>query len=133
VILLDTHVLLWLDQNSDRLGDATRELITSELNDGAVGVSAITFWEVAMLVAKGRIVTALDLSRWREDLLSAGLLERPIDGVTGILATQLDGLHDDPADRMIIAAALRNDAALITADERILAWQGALKRQDARL
>jgi PIN domain nuclease of toxin-antitoxin system len=133
VILLDTHVLLWLDQNSDRLGDAARELITSELNDGAVAVSAITFWEVAMLVEKGRIVTALDLSRWRDDLLSAGLLERPIDGATGILATHLDGLHGDPADRMIIAAALRNDAALITADERILAWQGTLKRQDARL
>jgi PIN domain nuclease of toxin-antitoxin system len=77
VILLDTHVLLWLDQNSDRLGERTREVITSELKDGAVAVSAITFWEVAMLVAKGRISTALDLARWREDLLSAGLLERP--------------------------------------------------------
>lgn len=133
MILLDTHVLLWLDQDSDRLGDTTRELITSELMDGVVAVSAITFWEVAMLVAKGRISTALDLVRWREDLLGAGLLERPVDGATAILATQLDGLHGDPADRMIIAAALRNDAALITADERILAWQGALERHDARL
>jgi PIN domain nuclease of toxin-antitoxin system len=133
VILLDTHVLLWLDQNSDRLGERTREVITSELKDGAVAVSAITFWEVAMLVAKGRISTALDLARWREDLLSAGLLERPMDGATGILATQLDGLHGDPVDRMIIAAAVRHDSALITADERILAWRGALERHDARL
>ena len=39
MILLDTHVLLWLDQNSDRLGERTREVITSELKDGAVTVS----------------------------------------------------------------------------------------------
>lgn len=57
MILPDTHVLLRLDQNSDRRGDSARELITSELNDGAVAVSAITFWEVAMLVAKGREVS----------------------------------------------------------------------------
>ena len=132
VILLDTHVLLWLDQNSARLGDHTRRHTEAALEESAVAVSAITFWEVAMLAAKGRISTSLDLARWREDLLHAGLLEFPIDGATGIQATQLQGLQGDPADRIILATAVRKGAVLLTADERLLSWSGTLERFDAR-
>jgi PIN domain nuclease of toxin-antitoxin system len=133
VILLDTHTLLWLDQKSDRLGTKARHLAESALKEGAVAVSAISFWEIAMLAQKGRISTALDLGRWRRDLLDAGLLELGVDGATGIQATQLEGLHGDPADRMILATAVRNGAALLTADERLLNWSGTLERYDARV
>lgn len=133
MIVLDTHVLLWLDQDSPRLGSAARSILASAAVDGALAVSAITFWEVAMLVAKGRVTTTLDLERWRQELLDAGLQELPVDGATGILATRLAPLHDDPADRMILAAAMKSGAGLVTADERLLAWQGDIVRHDARL
>lgn len=51
-------------------------------------MSAIAFWEVAMLAQKGRIRTSLDLGGWRQDLLNAGLIELPVDGATGIEATR---------------------------------------------
>jgi PIN domain nuclease of toxin-antitoxin system len=132
VILLDTHVLLWLDQNSDRLGEHARRRTKAAFEESGVAVSAITFWEVAMLAAKGRISTSLDIARWREDLISAGLVEFVVDGATGIQATQLQGLQGDPADRIILATAVRKGAALLTADERLLSWRGTLERLDAR-
>ena len=85
-----------------------------------------------MLVAKGRIVMDLPLSAWRQDLLSSGLIEIPVDGEVGIAAVQLEDLHNDPADRIIIATALLQKAVLATADRRILEWPGRLERLDAR-
>lgn len=133
MILLDTHVLLWVDQGSDRLGPEARRLMESAQQRGDIGVSAISFWEVAMLALKGRIRTSVDLSRWRRDLLDAGLLELAVDGATGIEATRLSGLHGDPADRMILATAAARGATLLTADERLLGWAGTLRRHDARI
>lgn len=132
MILLDTHVLIWLDQNTIRLGERAHQITVSALAAGEVAVSAVTFWEASMLVEKGRIRTTLDLARGRDDLLSTGLIEFPVDGATGIFASKLTQLHGDPADRMIMATAIRHDALLVTADERILSWPGALQRQDAR-
>lgn len=65
--------------------------------------------------------------------LQAGLREFPLDGRIGILATQLENIHRDPADRFIMATSLQHQATLITADENVLAWQSELVRQDTRL
>lgn len=78
-------------------------------------------------------MTSLDLNVWRSDLLRTGLIEFAIDGQCVIQATHLDGLPSDPADRMIVATALRQSAALVTADERLLQWNGTLQRIDARI
>jgi PIN domain nuclease of toxin-antitoxin system len=133
MILLDTHVLLWLDADAPTLGNHSRELIETAWSSDAVAVSAISFWECALLSAQGRIILSKPVQHWREDLLMSGLMEHPLDGGTGILATELDGLHRDPADHFIAATAIRRDATLVTADERLLAWRHPLKRQDARL
>ena len=133
MILLDTHVLLWLDQGNSRLGRVALQLIESAMADGGVAVSAISFWEIAMLVEKRRIVTSLDLSAWRDDLLRSGLIEFVIDGECGIQTARLHDLPSDPADRMIVATALRQSAALVTADERLLQWSGSVQRVDARI
>ncbi len=86
-----------------------------------------------MLVEKRRIVTSLDLEAWRTDLLASGLIEFEIDGQCGIHATRLLELPSDPADRMIVATALKQSAVLVTADERLLEWGGTLQRVDARV
>jgi PIN domain nuclease of toxin-antitoxin system len=54
-------------------------------------------------------------------------------GEIGIAAAQLQDLHGDPADRIILATALHHRATLVTADQRLLAWTGPLERHDARL
>jgi PIN domain nuclease of toxin-antitoxin system len=133
LILIDTHALIWLDQNDPALGRHSRELADEALNDGTLAVSAMSFWEIAMLVVKGRITKDIDLKRWRLDLIGSGLVELPLDGGIGITAAQLSDLHGDPADRFILATALANDATLLTADRQLLDWPGTLQRHDARL
>ena len=131
--LLDTHVLVWLTEGNPRLGSDSLQTINSALKAGKLGVPAICFWEIAMLVAKQRLTLQMDLNVWRFELLQTGLLEIPLQGSTAIRAGQLISFHGDPADRMIVSTAIENSATLITADEKILGWDGLLQKIDARL
>ena len=131
MILLDTHVLLWQERGDRRLGNQTRDLVHRALEERAVAVSAITFWEVAMRIQKGQLELDFDLYDWRDDLLEHGLVEIPINGVIAAPAGRLADIHGDPADRLVVATALAGHR-LVTSDERILAWGGNLDRMDAR-
>ncbi len=131
--LLDTHVLVWLTEGNPRLGSDSLQTINSALKAGKLGVPAICFWEIAMLVAKQRLTLQMDLNVWRFELLQTGLLEIPLQGSTAIRAGQLISFHGDPADRMIVSTAIENSATLITADEKVLGWDGLLQKIDARL
>jgi len=133
MIVLDTHALLWMDRDDSSLGVAARRRIEIAWGSEGVVVSAISFWEAAMLAQRGRIVLPADIHLWRSDLLMAGIQEEPIDGRIALMAVSLQDLHRDPADRFIIATALIHNGALITADEKMLAWPGQLTRQDARV
>lgn len=133
MILLDTHVLVWLDEANPRLGEAAREQINTAYHAGKAMVSAISFWEVGMLVRKGRIRLDMDPGVWRNDFVQQGLIELPITGEIGIRAAALDPFHGDPADRLIAATAVQHSLTLVTADERLLTCQLAAKRLDARL
>jgi len=131
VILLDTHVLLWLDRDDPALGPISRELIREAWANAAVAVCAISFWEVAMLAARGRIDLRQSPESWRLDWLQAGLEEIPLDGANAVAATTLETFHADPADRFIVATALARGATLLTADQAILDWSGPLRSQPA--
>jgi len=131
VILLDTHLLLWLDRDDVNLGARAREASFQAWQAGCVAVSAISFWEAALLHQRGRIDLRRPASQWRSDWLVAGLLELPLDGATALLGADLNGFHADPADRCIAATAVRHRACLLTADRAILAWPGTLERLSA--
>ena len=132
MILLDTHVLIWMDTDSNLLGRHTRRLISESWEISEIGVSAISFWESAMFHRKGRLGLRLAPDQWRAELLSTGLVEVPLDGAAGVLAADMDGLHKDPTDRFIAATAIAKNAALVTADDALLHWRHRLVRQDAR-
>ncbi|MDW7710795.1 MAG: type II toxin-antitoxin system VapC family toxin [Deferrisomatales bacterium] len=132
MILLDTHALVWMDADDPALGKASRRLIQQAWEGGRLTVSAVSFWECSMLQQRDRLVLPMPPSAWRENLISAGLREHPLDGAIAVLATQLALPHKDPADRFIAATAILHAATLVTADERLLAWKHPLKRQDAR-
>jgi PIN domain nuclease of toxin-antitoxin system len=133
VIVLDTHVLAWADNDERKLGRKARALIDRLWLSGRVAVCAMTFWEIALLQSRGRLRLPVGVSEWRERLLAAGLLELPVDGAIAARSVELGGLPDDPADRLIIATALAQGATLLTADDRLLRWGHALERHDARL
>ena len=130
MILLDTHTLLWLLFNDHRMGQKTRQVIAEAWPDNDAAVSAITFWEIAMLCEKGRLELLGDIGAWRVSLLNEGLVEIAVDGEIALSAGFLRDLHGDPADRIIVATALAGHQ-LVTADRRILDWAGQLHRLDA--
>ncbi len=131
MILLDTHTLVWLDEGNKRLGKKSKELIDEGLNNEELGVSSISFWEIAMLMRKQRLSLLTPVSQWMQDLLQQGLHEIPVTGGIGIIAAQLPDFHGDPADRLITATAIFNSATLITADDNILNWKSDIRRQNA--
>jgi len=126
VIVLDTHVLLWLDREDPALGPNSRERIRTAWEKGSVAVCAISFWEVAMLAAQGRIELRQSAESWRVDWLRAGLEEIALDGALAVAAAALAEFHPDQADRFIAATAMGRAATLITADQAMLRWPGPL-------
>jgi PIN domain nuclease of toxin-antitoxin system len=132
VILLDTHALIWLTEGQPELGDKARHLADEALANDDLGISAITFWEIAMLHQRGRIQLVQPVEAWRRTLVDRGLREWPLTGEVGIAAATLVDFHPDPADRFITATALLHGATLVTADDRILTWSGTLRRHNAR-
>ena len=133
MIVLDTHVLAWVAGEERKLGRKARALIDRSWTRGEVAVCAMSFWEAALLESRGRLELPARAGEWRGELLAAGLVELAVDGDAGIRAVGLGGLPNDPIDRLIVATALRHGAALMTADERLLRWEYAMARYDARL
>ena len=130
MIVLDTHVLLWLRSGDRRLGAGARSEIERAWRASEVCVSAISFWEVALLKVKGRIRFPEDVAQWRREQLEQGVIEVAVDGEIGIRAANLPDFVADPADRLIVATALGGHR-LVTADRRLVDWPGPLRRLDA--
>jgi PIN domain nuclease of toxin-antitoxin system len=133
MLFVDTHVLVWLDEGSPRLGTEALQVINRALASGQLGVASISFWEIAMLVRKRRLDIRIELDVWRLELLQNGLLEIPFQGSTALRAGQLQDFHGDSADRMIVATALEHSATLVAAEQKILDWGNRHHKIDASL
>jgi PIN domain nuclease of toxin-antitoxin system len=81
---------------------------------------------------RGRIAGPANLRDWRSRILSLGAREVGLSAGIAMGAVELEDMHSDPIDRIIVATALAEDAVLLTADRAILEWTGGLRRQDAR-
>jgi len=122
-----------MDQADPRIGRSARGLADAAIEVGELAVLVISFWEVALLLTRGRLRIREPATRWRHELLERGVVELPLGGGTCVAAAQLEQFHADPADRFMVATAQAVGARLVTADRRILVWPGPLDRQDARL
>ena len=131
MILPDTHTLIWYMTLNPRLGPRADRRIQEAIADGDTAFSAISVWEVALLLAKRRLTLDVTALQWRQKLLTAGLIEIPVDGAIAARSVALPNMHDDPADRIIVATA-EEGHQLITDDHRILNWPGQLNRFPAR-
>jgi len=131
VIVLDTHAALWMLNDDPNLGKrgCTAALAARDANE--LAISSISFWEIALLIAKGRLDLGIPPAELRRQLLDTGVLELPVTGDIAVLAVELANLHGDPADRFIAATAIAHSATLMTADRRLLNWRHKLKRQNA--
>ncbi len=122
-LLLDTHIALWLDSGDDRLRKSTRTLIDACWRDSdTIFISAVTAWEIALLVNGERVELDVSTDAWVERFLNRpGIVEMPLHSRVAALAYGLDGLeHRDPADRLLIASAIDLACPLVTYDDRIV-------------
>jgi PIN domain nuclease of toxin-antitoxin system len=125
-VLLDTHVWLWLALGSaGKIAPTVLKALEEAARSGGLLVSIVSVWELALLVARERVVLPLPLNEWVELALSRPEirlvgLSRPN---TVIDSVNLPGeIHADPADRFLIATARSRRAMLATHDERIIAY-----------
>lgn len=123
MILLDTHIWVWLSDESDRLSKGYRQIIDRH-RDCGLGVSVISCWEVAKLVEYGRLKLACPVDEWIEAALSLpGIQLLELTPGIAVASTQLPGqFHRDPADQIIVATARVYDLALLTVDNRIVRY-----------
>ena len=124
-LLLDTHVWLWtLDGTAGALTDAARTLIDRAAAARRLHVSDFSYWEIGMLVSKGRLHLATDVGVWLERASRApGIITVPVTRDVLVHSTRLPGEpHGDPADRILLAHAQALGASLVTCDRGIIAY-----------
>jgi len=115
-MILDTCALLWLAAGDRRLSRTALK----QINEApAVYVSAVSGFEVALKVARGRLKLPHPPAEWFARVIDHhGLSVLPVDLNACITAAQLPPVHDDPCDRFIIATAKLNELGVVTTDER---------------
>ncbi|PKL38571.1 MAG: PIN domain nuclease [Spirochaetae bacterium HGW-Spirochaetae-1] len=121
MIVLDTHVLIWLVNGDERIRKSGfLSYINKALKDHSIIIPAICMWEIAMLVSKERISLSENTLDWIRNVTAApGISIHPLSPEVAYESTVLPGdFHGDPADRMIVATARVLDATLLTFDEQ---------------
>ncbi len=123
MILLDTHVFIWLHSNPSRLPKRATKAIRSAKR---IGIADISLWEFAMLVERRRIEVDRQPREWLNDALDDDrfvvfAISPEIASRSASLGAQF---HGDPADRLIVATALVEDVPLLTADQKVQDWGG---------
>lgn len=121
IVLLDTHAFVWWISSPQKLSKKARQKIDDAASKQEVYVSSISVWEIVLLATRNRLTFSVAVEDWIALCESLPFLNFvPIDNHVAIKANRLpDPLHQDPADRMIIASALILNATLITRDEKL--------------
>jgi len=122
LLLLDTHVWIWLMSESARLASSkSLQVIQRASKLGSLRIAAISAWEVGMLEAKNRISFPIPCLDWVNQALNApGVSLVPLLPEIAIESSRLPGtFHGDPADRILVASARKLGAHLVTDDSKI--------------
>ena len=109
--LLDTNVLLWYFENSNRI-ETVKELIIS--GDSEVYFSTVSLWEIAIKIKTGKL--KLDIDELRFYAKKYSFYELPVTGVYMNVYLNLPHFHKDPFDHMLLAQAIVSPMRLITGD-----------------
>ncbi|GAB6044355.1 type II toxin-antitoxin system VapC family toxin [Endothiovibrio diazotrophicus] len=124
-IICDTHVLLFDALTPERLSPTARRLLEEGEARRDLACSGITLWEIAMLIAKGRVQIATDSETFLQAVVAArGVEVLPITVEVAARAQSSEIPHGDPADRLIAATALAHGATLVTRDEKLRSVEG---------
>lgn len=119
--LLDTHAWVWLVAEPKRLSTRARRHIDTEMHSGALLVSSMSVWEVAMLNERGRLALTIGVEDWVAHCEALPFLSFvPVSNRIALESVRLTEFPSlDPANRIMVATALGVGATLVTADRRI--------------
>lgn len=125
-LLLDTHVLIWVAAEPDRISNEVLRIIESR--DTEFVFSAASVWEVAIKRTLGREDFDVDPRLLRRGLIENGYTELAITGAHAAAVDSLPPIHKDPFDRILIAQALAESLMLLTADPVVARYPGPIMR-----
>ncbi|MBW4040123.1 MAG: type II toxin-antitoxin system VapC family toxin [Acidobacteria bacterium] len=125
-LLPDTHMLIWLADDSPDLPRTAADLLRSEEND--VFFSLASIWEISIKFALRKPHFVVDPRTLRKGLLGIGFNELPITGEHVIGVSQLPDIHRDPFDRLLVAQAKVEGLVLMTTDKKIAQYGPHVKR-----
>lgn len=125
-LLLDTHLLLWAAGTPDRLSKEARTLIEDKENELFFSVASL--WEIAIKHGLGRNDFKVDARLLRRGLLDNGYSELPIGSEHAVAINDLPLIHKDPFDRMLVAQAMVEGFVLLTVDEIVARYPGAVRK-----
>ena len=136
MLLLDTDVVLRFSGgvSDGKLGPDAIARTDRAIHRGAVVVSAITYWELTLLMAKRRLAVEVNVALLRLRLAAAGIRDLPVGSLEAEQAARLGDLGlvtADTADRFILATAIVQECPLLTLDKELLAWNGPATCIDA--
>ena len=124
-LILDTHLLLWAASEPGRLSAAARSLIEDPQNEPLF--SSASLWEVAIKRGLGRTDFHVDPRLLRRGLLDNGYSELPITSDHAVAVDGLPAIHKDPFDRILVAQAIVEGIALLTADPLVARYPGPIR------
>jgi PIN domain nuclease of toxin-antitoxin system len=119
--LIDTHVLLWLDDKPERFSEQVLGLLRDPKH--VVYCSAASLWEIAIKQSVGKLQITGTLPSLIEQY---GFTELPVTARYAELTRALPMHHRDPFDRMLVAQAMAEHLVLISADPQMLAYEVAI-------
>src|SRR5207302_8460833 len=119
MILLDTHVLVWMASEPKQLSRRAREAIREARQTTGVAVATITLWELAWLAENGRIQVSASVESFVRETVARVIL-KPMTPEIAALAVRLPAAFpNDPADRRITSTAMLEGSPLVRAAARI--------------
>lgn len=120
MILLDTHVVIWLALTPEKISPSATAAIREAEWAGAIsGISAMTLYEIVNSIRRGRIQPSVP-NQVFIDRIRSRFKVFPVSDTIAICAAELPApFHGDPMDRIITATAIVECCTLITKDEKI--------------
>ncbi|WP_263079355.1 type II toxin-antitoxin system VapC family toxin [Endozoicomonas sp. Mp262] len=121
MIILDTCAFIWDALNHKKLTEKAKKRIEQADQQQCLTICDITLWEVAMLTKKGRLTINTTANHFNQLAIQARNINvLPITPEIAELSVNFDGsINNDPADRLIAASAIINNAEIVTADHNL--------------